>query len=212
MSLNKYSEVLQKSMPLAGLEHPTEIQNLCFSKYKQGTDFIAIAPKGSGKSTSIVTGVIQRLEKATEDDAPRAIIFVENKERALEMEALFLKLARRTDLRVVVVYDKGIKVRQRIDLYQGSDIVIGTPKRIQEMYHQNGINTANVKLYIIDDAELIMKQGFHTPINRIYESIAKCQSIMYANEYEVRMEKAIDVIMKNPDIIELEEEIEKNEE
>ena len=62
------------------------------------------------KSNSIVTGVIQRLEKATEDDAPRAIIFVENKERALEMEALFLKLARRTDLRVVVVYDKGIKV------------------------------------------------------------------------------------------------------
>lgn len=209
MSLKKYSEVLQKSMTLAGLDQPTEIQNLCFTKYKQGGDFIAIAPQGSGKSTSIVTGVIQRLQKATEDDAPRAIIYVATKEKALEMEALFLKLARRTDLRVVVVYDKGIKVRQRIDLYLGSDIVIGTPKRIQEMYHQNGINIANVKMYIIDDAEEIMKQGFHPQINRIYESIARCQTIIYANYFEERMNKAIPIITKNPEYIELEEE--KNE-
>ncbi|MBI1836806.1 MAG: DEAD/DEAH box helicase [Flavobacteriia bacterium] len=209
MSLKKYSEVLQTSMKLAGLDKPTQIQNLCFSKYKQGTDFMVLAPKGTGKSTSIVTGVIQRLEKATEDDAPRAIIYVADKERALEMEALFLKLARRTDLRVVVVYDKGIKVRQRIDLYLGSDIVIGTPKRIQEMYHQNGINIANVKLYIIDDAEEIMKQGYHTPINRIYESISKCQSIMYINEYDSRIEKAAEIIMKNPEIIEIPDEIEE---
>ena len=79
MPLKKYSEVLQTAMKLAGLETPTEIQNKCFSKYKQGADFIAIAPKGAGKSTSIVTGVIQRLEKATEDDAPRAIIYVTDK-------------------------------------------------------------------------------------------------------------------------------------
>lgn len=208
MPLKKYSEVLQTAMKLAGLETPTEIQNKCFSKYKQGADFIAIAPKGAGKSTSIVTGVIQRLEKATEDDAPRAIIYVADKERALEMEALFLKLARRTDLRIVVVYDKGLKVRQRIDLYEGSDIVIGTPKRIQEMYHQNGINTANVKLYIIDDADEIMKQGYHIQINRIYESITKCQSIIYTNQVTDKMDKVVDVIMKKPEYIEISEILE----
>jgi len=59
MSLKKFSEVLQTALTLAGFENQTEFQKKAISKYKEGKDFIGIGPEGCGKTTSIVTGVIQ---------------------------------------------------------------------------------------------------------------------------------------------------------
>lgn len=198
MSIQKLIPVLQDALTLHQLADLTPVQKESLSKFKQGADFIAIAPAGSGKSTAIVMGVIQRLEQPTEDDAPRAIIYVKDKDAAKEMEAAFLKIGRRTDLRIVVLHDKRQQVYQRIDLYEGSDVVIGTAKQIHEMYLQNGINLANVKLYIIDDVEEILKQPVHTEIIRVYESVPKCQTIAYANQETNKFEKIEEQIFKNP--------------
>ena len=206
MSLKKFSEVLQTAMELAGFENQTEFQKKTISKYKEGKDFIGIGPDGCGKTTSIVTGVIQKLGDASDDDAPRAVIVVKDKESALELEAEFARLGRRTELRVVVTHDKGKKVHQRIDLYLGADIVIGTGKRLFEMYHQNGLNTGNVKIFVIDDAEEIFKAGLGMQINRLSESIQKCQYVVLNNKLTDRVKNASASFMFLPSLIEIKEE------
>lgn len=212
MSLKKYSEVLQTAMIAAGFENQTEFQQKTISKIKEGKDFIAIGPKGCGKTTAIVTGVIQRLGEATEDDAPRAVIIVTDKEKTLEIEAEFLRLARRTDLRIVIAHDKGHKVQQRIALYVGSDVVIGTAKRLYEMYIHNGLNLGKVKMLYIDDAEAILKAGFQTQILRLAESLNKCQFVMFNDKLTDRIKNAADLFMAFPTTIEVEEKIEIEEE
>ncbi|MDB0011640.1 DEAD/DEAH box helicase [Crocinitomicaceae bacterium] len=206
MSLKKFSEVLQTAMELAGFENQTEFQKKAISKYKEGKDFIGIGPDGCGKTTSIVTGVIQKLGDASDDDAPRAVVVVKDKESALELEAEFARLGRRTELRVVVTHDKGKKVHQRIDLYLGADIVIGTGKRLFEMYHQNGLNTGNVKIFVIDDAEEIFKAGLGMQINRLSESIQKCQYVVLNNKLTDRVKNASASFMFLPSLIEIKEE------
>lgn len=206
MSLKKFSEVLQTALELAGFENQTEFQKKTISKYKEGKDFIGIGPDGCGKTTSIVTGVIQKLGDASDDDAPRAVVVVKDKESALELEAEFARLGRRTELRVVVTHDKGKKVHQRIDLYLGADIVIGTGKRLFEMYHQNGLNTGNVKIFVIDDAEEIFKAGLGMQINRLSESIQKCQYVVLNNKLTDRVKNASASFMFLPSLIEIKEE------
>jgi len=216
MSLKKYNEVLQTAIIDAGFENQTEFQKLSISKIKEGKDFIAVGPKGCGKSTAIVSGVLQRLEKQSEDDAPRAVIIVTDKVKTLEMEAIFAKLGRRMDLITEIIHDKGHKVQQRNALYTGADIVIGTAKRLCEMYIYNGLNLAKVKMIIIDDAEAILKSGVQTEILRLTESIKKCQYIMINDQITDRMLKAADLFMIFPATIVVEEkkeeEIKSNEE
>ena len=216
MSLKKYNEVLQTAIIDAGFENQTEFQKLSISKIKEGKDFIAVGPKGCGKSTAIVSGVLQRLEKQSEDDAPRAVIIVTDKVKTLEMEAIFAKLGRRMDLITEIIHDKGHKVQQRNALYTGADIVIGTAKRLCEMYIYNGLNLAKVKMIIIDDAEAILKSGVQTEILRLTESIKKCQYIMINDQITDRMLKAADLFMNFPATIVVEEkkeeEIKSNEE
>jgi ATP-dependent RNA helicase RhlE len=209
MSLKKYNEVLQTALIDAGFENQTEFQKISISKIKEGKDFIAVGPVGCGKSTAIVSGVLQRLEKQSEDDAPRAVIIVTDKAKTLEMEAIFAKLGRRMDLITEIIHDKGHKVQQRNALYTGADIVIGTAKRLCEMYIYNGLNLAKVKMIIIDDAEAILKSGVQTEILRLTESIKKCQYIMINDQITDRMLKAADLFMNFPATIVVEEKIEE---
>ncbi len=210
MSLKKYNEILQTAIIDAGFENQTEFQKISISKIKEGKDFIGIGPKGCGKSTSIATGVLQRLEKQSEDDAPRAVIIVTDKVKTLEMEAVFAKLGRRMDLITEIIHDKGHKVQQRNALYTGADIVIGTAKRLYEMYIYNGLNLAKVKMIIIDDAEAILKAGLQTEILRLTESIKKCQYIMINDQFTERMKKASELFMTFPIVFEVEEQIVKD--
>jgi len=201
MSFKKLSEVIQTALINAGYENLTPFQVKAISSIKAGKDFIGIGPSTLGKSTSIAIGVLQRLGDATEDDAPRAVIIVPDKVRTLEIEAEFLRLGKRTELRVVIAHDKGHKVQQRVALYIGSDIVIGTAKRLFEMYLQNGLNLANVQMVIVDNAEEVLKNGHQTHIMRLKESMKKCQFIMMNNLLTPRIEKASDLIMFQPSLI-----------
>lgn len=205
MSLKKYNEILQTAMIDAGFENQTEFQQKAISRIKEGKDFIAIGPKGCGKSTAIVTGVLQRLEKQSEDDAPRAVIIVTDKVKTLEMQAIFAKLGQRMDLITEIIHDKGHRVQQRNALYTGADIVIGTAKRLYEMYIYNGLNLAKVKMLILDDAEAILKAGSQTDILRLTESIKKCQYIMINDQLTERMKKASELFMVFPTTIVVEE-------
>ena len=66
MKLKKINEELQQALIENGLTEANEMQKETFSILKSGSDCIIIAPKGSGKSTTIVLNVIQRLVGATE--------------------------------------------------------------------------------------------------------------------------------------------------
>lgn len=72
MKLKKINEELQQALIENGLTEANAMQKETFSTLKSGSDCIIIAPKGSGKSTTIVLNVIQRLADATEE-SPRAL-------------------------------------------------------------------------------------------------------------------------------------------
>src|SRR5438045_927391 len=99
MKLKKINENLQKALIENGLSEANMLQQDTFATIKSGADCVIISPDGTGKTTTIVINVIQQL-KAEGEESPRALIFVENKEKVLEMEALFEKLGNYTNLRV----------------------------------------------------------------------------------------------------------------
>jgi len=132
---------------------------------------------------------------------------VQDKARAVILEDEFARLGRRTELRVVLAHEKGKKVHQRIDLYLGADIVIGTGKRLFEMYHQNGLNMGNLKIFVIDDAEEIFKSGLAFQINRLSESIKKCQYVVLNDKLTDRVKTSTETFMFMPSLIDIKEEV-----
>ena len=92
--------------------------------------------------SSIIISAIQKLVSAFED-APRALIIVADEVKALEMKEQFKLLSRETDLRAELAFDGGKIDAQTEAIYFGTDIVIGTAKRVLEIYFRKNFNLNN---------------------------------------------------------------------
>ena len=99
MAFKKLNDTLKQALIEYSLQSLTEFQSKVITAIKGGRNTIVIAGEEKYKSTALAIGILQKVQVASEDDAPRAIIVVENKEKALEMEALLSKRKRKNEER-----------------------------------------------------------------------------------------------------------------
>ncbi len=211
MKLKKINENLQKALIENGLTEANDMQQETFSTLKSGADCIIIAPNGSGKSTTIVLNVIQQLV-AEGEESPRALIIVEDKAKVLEMETLFEKLGNYTNLRVFGVHDRGDMEYDKNYVSTGIDVQIGTPIKLNEMFTTAGYNVNRLKMFIIDDADPILKLRHETKIMRISNSITKTQRIIFSEHLTERIEILADKMLLEPYLFEFDDEEEDEDE
>lgn len=197
MKLKKINEDLQQSLIENGLTEANAMQRETFSTLKSGSDCIIIAPKGSGKSTTIVLNVIQRLAGANEE-SPRALIIVEDKAKVLEMESLFEKYGKNSNLEVYGVHDKGDMEYDKNYISSGVDVLIGTPNKLSEMFTTAGFNVNRLKMFILDDADPILKLRHETKIMRISNSIVRTQRIIFSEQFTERIEVLAEKMLVEP--------------
>ena len=193
-------EVLKEN----GFTESTKLEQICIPRIKSGHDLMCIAPKGAGKTATIVVSVLHRL-KASLNDVPRAVIVVPNKDIALEMKAEFERLGEYTDLRVNTACDNEKIDDQKDKVYMGSDVVIGTPKRLNLLYSLYALNLSAVKIFAIDDAESVIKSINYLQIDRLTESIPKAQKIVFAGELTEWLERFSNEFVNIQEVIEIEE-------
>ena len=205
MKLKKIYDKLQEALIENGLTDANEMQQETFSTLKSGADCIVIAPKGSGKSTTIVLNVIQQLKQEGEE-SPRALIIVEDKTKVIEMEALFEKYGKYTDLRVYGVHDKGDMEYDKNYISTGIDVLIGTPNKLGEMFTTAGYNVNRLRMFILDDADPILKLRHETKIMRISNSITKTQRIIFSEVFSERIGILADKMLVEPFEFDFEDE------
>ena len=211
MKLKKINEALLEALIENGLTEANTMQKETFSTLKSGADCMIIAPKGSGKSTTIVLNVIQRLAGATEE-SPRALIIVEDKAKVLEMELLFEKYGKNSNLEVYGVHDKGDMEFDRNYISSGIDVLIGTPNKLSEMFTTAGFNVNRLKMFILDDADPILKLRHETKIMRISNSIIRTQRIIFSEQFTERIEVLAEKMLVEPFEFDFEEEEEEDDE
>jgi len=205
MQLKKINTNLQQALIENELIEANEMQQETFSTIKSGADAVIQSPKGTGKTTTIVLNVIQRMEK-TMGESTRALIIVESKEKVLQMEELFLKYGTYTDLSILGVHDKGDIDYDKNVISMGLDILIGTPNRINALFSSAGFNMNTIKMFVVDDADMLFRNRFDATIMRLSASVEKTQRLFFTSEITERVEVLADKIMIEPLFFEMEEE------
>ncbi|MBD0724615.1 RNA helicase [Flavobacterium sp. L1I52] len=210
MKLKKINEKLQQALVENGLTEATEVQQETFSTIKSGADCVIYAPKGSGRTTAIVLNVIQKLAGSNEE-SPRALIVVEDKEKMLAMEELFEKYSKYTHLEVYGVHEKGDMDYDKNYVSTGIDVLVGTPTKLNEMFSTAGYNVNRLKMFIVDDCDALLKMRHESKIMRISNSIAKTQRIIFSDLFTERVAILADKMLVEPYEFDFEETDEEDD-
>lgn len=205
MNLKKINPNLEKALAENDLAEPNEIQHATWSSIKSGADCVVISPEGSGKTTTIVLHVIQKLEKAT-GESTRALILVDDKEKMLEMAALFKTYGNYTDLRVYGVHEKGDTDFDKNHISLGLDVLIGTPAKINTLFSTAGFNMNTIRMFVVDNADVLFKKRMDAIVQRLSDSVEKTQRLFFTSNATEKVELLADKIMIEPLFFEADDE------
>ncbi len=200
----KLNKSLVRSITDAGYITPKEIQAKTLTRIAGGQDIVGIGPEGCGKTSAYILGVVNRLKQGFED-APRALILVAGKEKVLEVIDRFNSLNKNNSIRIVGLYSGSGMESQFNELAEGCDIVVATPDRARAVYLKLALNLNKIILFVVDDAELVVKQGLALPVAELANSIQKCQHLIFAEVMHERIEKMISPFMREAAVVEIEE-------
>jgi superfamily II DNA/RNA helicase len=161
---------------------PTPFQKASIPVIKSGANIFCTAPEGSGKTIALILTTMQKLKCEEIGTAPRAIVVVENNEKALQLYERFLKYTRPTSLRVYFGDEKAHVDLLKSEIFEGVDILVTTPKTLNKLILAEGLNTTQVKIFSIDDADFLVQKSSSADLISVTQSIQKCQFVMYSEK------------------------------
>ncbi|KGL63397.1 DEAD/DEAH box helicase [Polaribacter sp. Hel1_85] len=176
-----HSEIKEK---LADFEisTPTLFQTKSIPVIKSGANLFCSAPKNSGKTTTIILTTLQKLKCVEVGSAPRAVVLVKNNEQVLAMYEAFIAYTRHTTLRVYGCDEKQHIELLKSEIFEGVDILITTPNTMNKLLLLEGVNTTQLKIFSIDDAEFLVDKTSYAAVLAITQSIHKCQYVIYSEK------------------------------
>lgn len=201
MPFKKLHPEIKEKLEELEIATPTPFQRKIIPVVKSGANAFCAASKDSGKTTSLILTTLQKLKCEAVGDMPRAVVLVENKERALELYEAFLVFTRYKSLRVYAAYEQLHIDVQKSEIFEGTDILISTPKSLKKLFLVNGINTSQLKLFSVDDAEFLVKQTAYTDVLSITQSIKKCQYVLYLEKMHPMLKRFESYFMEYAKIV-----------
>jgi len=189
MPFKKLHSDIQEKLAYLEIVTPTPFQSKSIPVIKSGSNVYCTAPKDSGKTTTLILTTLQKLKNEAVGTLPRAIVLVENKERALALYDTFLTYTRHSSLRVYVGYEQLHIDVQKSEIFEGIDILISTPTTMNKLFLTNGVSTSQLKIFSVDDAEFLVQKTAYNAIMSITQSIGKCQYVLYLEKMHPLLER-----------------------
>lgn len=179
----------------------TELSNAIGKALKSGQSVLGVAAFAEYKQ--FLAEWITIFVPKAEEGSPRAIIIASSDAEAREVQEILIQKTRELDLTIDLVTEKGKKIQQRNDLFDGTEIIVGTARRICEMYFQNGFNISKLRVFVVLEMDAQMRQGVKGYILRLAESLPKCKQLLLTkNGDEMRIHEYIDEVIPTIRVIE----------
>ncbi|MGV8172422.1 MAG: DEAD/DEAH box helicase [Candidatus Woesearchaeota archaeon] len=192
--LNLRPELLRAVKDLE-FEDTTEIQSKCIPIVLSGKDIVGQSQTGSGKTAAFGLPILNNILIGK---GIQAIILTPTRELCVQVHDTMKVMGKYTGLKMASVYG-GVSIEPQIDAVRKSEIVIGTPGRVLDLLDRRALNLANIRYFVLDEADRMLEMGFiddiltvldHTPKNR--------QSLMFSATMPSQIKGIIQRYFKNP--------------
>ncbi|MCF8321935.1 MAG: DEAD/DEAH box helicase [Flavobacterium sp.] len=171
---------VQKAIEDLGFVTPTPIQEKSFSVIMSGRDMMGIAQTGTGKTFAYLLPLL-KLYKFTPTHTPKIVILVPTRELVVQVVDEVEKLTKYMSVRTIGIFG-GVNINtQKTTVYQGCDILVGTPGRVMDLTLDNVIRFEEMQKLVIDEFDEMLNLGFRTQLTAILAMMPKKrQNILFS--------------------------------
>jgi ATP-dependent RNA helicase RhlE len=148
-----------------------------------GSDLIACAETGTGKTAAFVVPTLQKLltDAPAEPPKSRVLVLAPTRELAVQIEDEIHGLAYHTTVTSAAVYGGVEMGPQERALKAGVDIIVATPGRLMDHMRQQNTDLTAVELLVLDEADRMMDMGFWPDVRRIITALpAARQTLLFS--------------------------------
>ncbi|ESU18525.1 putative ATP-dependent RNA helicase [Flavobacterium cauense R2A-7] len=194
---------LQKAIYDLGLTTPTPIQVKSFPVIMSGRDVMGIAQTGTGKTYAYLLPILKQW-KFTPTHTPKVVIIVPTRELVVQVAEEVEKLTKYMSVRVLGVYG-GVNINtQKTSVYQGVDVLVGTPGRMMDLALDNVVRFDEMQKLVIDEFDEILNLGFRFQITSILSMMRpKRQNILFSATMTDEVDELLDEYFDFPEEVSL---------
>lgn len=197
------SKALLRALEDLQLETPTPIQEKAFPVISSGRDVVGIAQTGTGKTFAYLLPLLRALDYS-EQRHPRILVVVPTRELVVQVVESIEQLTRYMNVRVYGVYGASNINTQKQKVYDGLDILVGTPGRLIDLTHSRSVQFGNVKKLVIDEVDEMLNLGFRPQLLQILEMLPpRRQNLMFSATLTEDVEAIIESYFNRPEYVEV---------
>lgn len=140
---------------------PTPIQAQAIPILLEGSDLLACAQTGTGKTAAYCLPLLSYLHNGrSKPKMPRAITLVPTRELAAQVVAELEKFSTTQKFKVVQVIGGEGMMDQEKALMKMVDVIVATPGRLLDFLTKGKLILNEVKFFVLDEADKMLDMGF----------------------------------------------------
>ncbi|CAN1320714.1 DEAD-box ATP-dependent RNA helicase 46 [Linum perenne] len=185
----------------AGFSAPTPIQAQSWPVVLQSRDIVAIAKTGSGKTLGYMIPAFLHLKRLRNDSrmGPTVLVLSPTRELATQIQAEAVKFGKSSRISCTCLYGGAPKGPQLGQLDRGTDIVVATPGRLNDILEMRRVSLGQVSYLVLDEADRMLDMGFEPQIRKIVKEVpARRQTLMYTATWPKEVRKIAADLLVNP--------------
>jgi ATP-dependent RNA helicase RhlE len=193
------SPVLRKNLAAQAFVTPTPIQAQAIPPATLGSDVVATAQTGTGKTLAFTLPILSTLTSKPLASGPQALILSPTRELALQIHQTFQLLTPGTGIRSAVVVGGMSEAGQLKSLRQGAHVIIATPGRLCDFLDRKLVNLAGIRIVVLDEADRMLDMGFLPAVESILRlTPATRQTLFFSATMEASVARLINKYLQNP--------------
>ena len=152
-----------------GFEKPSAVQQRAIMPIIKGLDVIAQSQSGTGKTTIFSIGILQSIDSGS--NKLQAIVLSPTRELAEQTRNVMLAFGQHMKARIHACIG-GVSLNKDIKaLESGVHVVSGTPGRVNDMINRQHLDTRNIKMLVIDEADEMLQKNFKSQLYECYRGL-----------------------------------------
>ncbi len=195
------SEKITNALIEKGYENPTPIQEKVIPLILEKNDVLAAAQTGTGKTAGFTLPILELLQqnKKETNKKIKALILSPTRELASQINASIADYSKHLSISSFTVFG-GVNINpQKTKLKKGVDILVATPGRLLDLYHQNYINFQHLEVVVLDEADRMLDMGFIHDVKKILSLLPKSrQTLLFSATFSNDILKLSTQFLKNP--------------